>query len=182
MIYRMNSSSAFADMYYDDIEVYEKIGESCMIQADPSPIEYASIWKKIHISFDKGMIPDIQHHYGHLFLSEKAVQALGVSLKKFGELLEVEYDGKVGAIFNPLKELEADAKLSLRNDYGEPTSIIFNGSNLVFKTEFDEYYGVFCDDKLKLMIESNGLTGIDFDFDLTNIFDRNTGAMKPISH
>lgn len=84
MIYRLLSNeSNHLSLMYDDDEVITKIGSDYLIQADPSPIRFATVWQKVTVSFVDSSrtiklktIPDVQHHFGHLFLSDKAVQVL----------------------------------------------------------------------------------------------------------
>lgn len=191
MIYSvLPNSYDFLSLLYDDNDVIEKLGEDHLVQADPSPVRYGEIWKTIKVGFvdahGKSVhkpVPDIEHHCGHLFLSEKAASALKPLIADLGEFLDIEYnDGKRGFIFNPLKIVEADKKLSMRNSAGDVSSIAFNEEHPIFRSEFDDYYGVYCNQTFRDSVESNGLTGVNFELDLSNIFERSKDTNKPSMH
>lgn len=191
MIYRiLSNESDFPSLVYDDMEIIEKIGEEYLIQADPSPLRYSDVWQTIKVGFvdangkkSQKPIPDIQHHFGHLFLSDRAVSALKPLINGLGELLEIEYgNGKRGAIFNPLKIVKADSRLSTKNNIGDASSIVFSEEHEVFRTSFDDYYGVFCNQDFKGVVEKQGLTGIAFECDLSNVFEKTGDINKPKAH
>ena len=178
MLYRLNSDgNDFLHLVYDDAEVIEKLGEDNLIQIECDVRAYSPVWKKLNVSFEAAMggkrsgpIPDLQVHSGHLFLSAEARAALAGVLENVGEILPVTYCGKEGAIFNPLSVLEASHKSSTKNSYGDVTSLFFDSEKLIFKTPFDDYFGVYCSDEFKNLVEAAALTGIVFEKDLSHIY------------
>lgn len=106
---------------------------------------------------------------GRLVLTEYATEVLKIFLIN-GELLEIKYDGNTGFIFNPLKILEENTKLSLRDKNGDISSLVFDDDAPVFKTEFDRYHGVYCNQNFKDAVESAGLKGAVFSVDLSGLF------------
>lgn len=180
MLYRLNSNDIdYLHLVFDDEEVIEKLGEDNLIQIESDPVEYASIWKPITIKFEEAMggkiahpIPDLQFHCGHLFMSERAADVLSDLLRHHGELLPVHYDGKQGFIFNPLISVNANEKQSIKTPDGEVKSLFFDAEKLIFKTPFDDHYGVYCNDEFKNLVDENGLVGLVFERDLSYIFLR----------
>ncbi|MEC8525355.1 MAG: hypothetical protein VXZ24_14045 [Pseudomonadota bacterium] len=180
MLYRLNSNDIdYLSLTYDDEEVIEKLGEENLIQIECEPREYAPIWQKLSVRFEPALggksdkpIPDLQVHSGHLFLSEKALKSLKDILEPYGELLPVIYSSdneapKEGAIFNPLKVVSANERTSTKDSFGEVASLFFDTEEVIFKTDFDDYFGVFCSDYLQRKVVDWGMSGIEFEIDLS---------------
>ncbi|MEK9713406.1 MAG: hypothetical protein VW258_12660 [Thalassolituus sp.] len=174
MLYRLNSNDIdYLSLIYDDEEVIEKLGEENLIQIECDPREYAPIWKKLSVRFEPALggksdkpIPDLQVHSGHLFLSEMALKALKDVLEPYGELLPVVYSSdneasKEGAIFNPLKIVAANEITSTKDSFGEVASLFFDTEEVIFKTDFDDYFGLYCSNEFQRLIEANELTGME---------------------
>ncbi len=165
---------------YDDEEVIEKLGEDNLIQIECDPREYAPIWQTLSVRFEPALggksdkpIPDLQMHSGHLFLSERALKSLRDILEPHGELLPVVYSSdneapKEGAIFNPLKVVSANERTSTKDSFGEVASLFFDTEEVIFKTDFDDYFGVFGNEVFKGIVTSSELPGLIVTKDLSS--------------
>lgn len=178
-------------------EVEEKLGEESMFHFDRRPKPYANEWKVLDVTFygigsrkSKLLIPDITIEGGRLFLNQTACNSLRKLIEMDGEILPIRYDDKDGFIVNPLKvaeEIQAfDQKHSIRNESGELDALTFHENKLtdtcIFRSKFDTYLGVFCNEEFKDTVESLGLKGINFSEDLANIFPPDPSAQSPIKH
>lgn len=173
-LYRISTNGLdYLSLMYDDEEVIEKLGEDNLIQIECDPREYAPIWQTLSVRFEPALggksdkpIPDLQMHSGHLFLSERALKSLRDILEPHGELLPVVYSSdneapKEGAIFNPLKVVSANERTSTKDSFGEVASLFFDTEEVIFKTDFDDYFGVYCSNEFQRFIEANELTGME---------------------
>ncbi len=123
-------------------------------------------------------MPDISEHYGRLFLSQKAYEALSELLKNDGEFLPVNYEDGSAYIFNTLSVAESvnglDEALSLKDEYGQRKNVAFHEDRvkdfMIFKTEFDSYISAYIQDELKQAIEAADLKGVYFTPDLGDPF------------
>lgn len=170
----------YLSLMYDDEEVIEKLGEDNLIQIECDPREYAPIWQTLSVRFEPALggksdkpIPDLQMHSGHLFLSERALKSLRDILEPHGELLSVVYSSdneapKEGAIFNPLKVVSANERTSTKDSFGEVASLFFDTEEVIFKTDFDDYFGVFGNEVFKGIVTSSGLPGLIVTKDLSS--------------
>ena len=109
---------------------------------------------------------NLQVHSGHLFLSERALKALKDVLEPCGELLPVVYSSdteasKEGAIFNPLKVVSANEITSTKDSFWEVASLFFDTEDLIFKADFDDYFGIYCSNEFQSFIEANELAGME---------------------
>lgn len=177
-------------------EIRQKLGENSIFHFDQRPAKYAKEWQPIDIEFakvsggKKGGLPDIIVRNGRLFLNEKGYTGLHDVLAPHGEFLPVTYEGEKGFLFNILSIAEnlngLDKKLSTKNEYNELQSIAFHTEQLqntpIFRAEFDNYMGVYCQENLKTLIESLNLKGLTYSTDLGNIFPPDPSAQKPITH
>jgi hypothetical protein len=181
MLYRLNSNDIdYLSLTYNDEEVIEKLGEENLIQIECDPREYAPIWQKLSVRFEPALggksdkpIPDLQVHSGHLFLSGKALELLKDVLEPHGELLPVTYSSdndspKEGAIFNPLKIISANERTSTKDSFGELTSLFFDTEEVIFKTDFDDYFGVYGNEVFKGIVTSSELSGLIVTKDLSS--------------
>ena len=111
-------------------------------------------------------------HSGHLFLSERALKSLRDILEPHGELLPVIYSSdneapKEGAIFNPLKVVSASERTSTKDSFGEVASLFFDTEEVIFKTDFDDYFGVYCNDVFTGIVIHDELNGLIVTEDLS---------------
>lgn len=190
MLYRLKSNDIdYLSLIYDDEEVIEKLGEENLIQIECDPREYGPIWQKLSVRFELALggkcdkpIPDLQVHSGHLFLSERALKSLKGILEPYGELLPVVYSSeneapKEGAILNPLKILPANAKASTKDSLGEVASLFFDTEEVIFKTDFDDYFGVYCSNEFRQLVSEADFSGLVFSEDLSSDFTSNKSAL-----
>lgn len=195
MLYRMKSDDAhYLMLTYSDEYMLEAVRANVEenkpgIIADPSPHILLPDWQQTEVLFVDGypefkfnkVAPDISYTTGRLFLNQRALDALKPFLEK-GEILPVLYEsGTKGYIFNPLDIVKA-SKHSTKNEFGDITHISFNEEHTLFKTDFDGYNGVFCDQAVRDTIEKAGLKGLVFDVDLANIFLDDGTSCKPKGH
>ncbi|GAB2196146.1 hypothetical protein [Sessilibacter sp. MAH4] len=186
MLYSIyNNGKKYGYLGFDWKQIISEFGESMDTRFDVNefPRSYKSLWKTpIRVSFDdcEGLngsaIPDIAEHQGRLFLNTKAYDALYDLLKNDGEFLPVVYELGEGFMFNPLSlansQSDLDLKLCVKNEWGDVENITFNEDNVkrftIFKTEYDRYYSVYCQDCVKTAVEQSGLKGVIFTPDLGN--------------
>lgn len=187
MLYSVyNDSKKYAYIGFDWKQIVQEFGESMdtRFDANRTPQPYSAIWKNpILVDFSdnsEGMtgskVPEIAEHQGRLFLSQKAYDVLHDLLKDDGEFLPVEYENGKGFMFNPLSLAESvdglNKKLSVKNEWGDVENIAFDEDKVqgfnIFKTEFDTYYSVYCQECVKDVVEKAGLKGVIFTPDLGN--------------
>lgn len=143
---------------------------------------YSENWVKPNARFysydnDRSLtkIADISDagHPTALVLNKKAFDILQPDLSDYGEFLPVNVEGIEYYIFNVLDYVGDDC---IDHDKTEPEifegevigikKLVFDdnhlGKHLIFKTSYDNFGNVFCQDELKKIIEDNNLTGILF--------------------
>lgn len=178
-------------------DVRAKLGKQCMFHFDRTPKQYANEWKTLDVSFYAStskkkplLIPDITIEQGRLFLNQSACNSLLKLIEKDCEILPVRYDEQEGVIVNPLKIAEKiqafDQKHSTKNEWGDLEALAFHENKLtdtcIFRSEYDTFLGVFCNEKFKNTVASTGLNGITFSKDLGNIFPPDPSAQSPVNH
>lgn len=187
MLYRILASHReFLMMSFSNKYMLESLKTGKAIANDPSPVRYSNGWIAPSVAFVDGLpeyknekaMADILYDMGHLFLTSQAADVLKVFLND-GELLPVYYGSEKGYFFNPLKILEANDVLSLRDQYGDVTSLVFDEEAPLFKTEYDGYNGLFCNQEFKDTVEKSGFRGAVFSVNLSNIF---TSGVQGDSH
>lgn len=166
-------------LHFDGDKTRQALGDETDFHIDERPISYSDVWNVCEIEFvdsfggQSKKMPDISINIGKLFLSDKAYQVLNKLLLPFGEFLPVTHDGNKGYIFNCLKSVTPDNKLSMHDPLNGLFSIVFNECDIngveVFKSNID-FSGYFCSQNFKRIVEENGLTGISFSIDLGNPF------------
>lgn len=189
LVYQLLSISA------DEVE--EKLGEESLFHMDHRPKPYADCWKTLEVSFydstsgkKKLLLPDITIDHGRLFLNQKSCDALFKLIENDAELLPVKYSGKNGVIVNPLKIAEnfeaLNQKCSIKNEWGDLQALDFYEDKLtgtcIFRSKYEGYFGIFCNEDFKSAVESQDLKGITFGEDLGNIFPPDPSAQSPVSH
>lgn len=167
---------------YDGNQMNDLLGDEYRFDIDRTVKPYSQVWKMpITVNFgNEGMkgtlMPDISADQGRLFLSQKAYDVLHDLLKNDGEFLPVEYENGKGFMFNPLSLAESvdglDKKLSVKNEWGDVENVAFDEDKVqgfnIFKTDFDTYYSVYCQERVKDAVEQAGLKGVIFTPDLGN--------------
>ncbi|GAB2191032.1 hypothetical protein MAH1_26400 [Sessilibacter sp. MAH1] len=183
MLYSMYADTKkYLYIGYDAKQIMSQLGDDYRFDIDRSVKPYSNIWQSpINVNFGsegiKGTkIPDISVDQGRLFLNTKAYDALYNLLKNDGEFLPVIYELGEGFMFNPLSlansESDLDLKLCVKNEWGDVENIAFNEDSVkrftIFKTEYDRYYSVYCQDCVKTAVEKSSLKGVIFTPDLGN--------------
>jgi hypothetical protein len=167
---------------YDGNQMNDLLGDEYRFDIDRTVKSYSRVWKNpITVNFgNEGMkgtkMPDISADQGRLFLSQKAYDVLRDLLKNDGEFLPVEYESGNGFMFNPLSLAESvdglDKKLSVKNEWGDVENVAFDENKVqgfnIFKTEFDAYYSVYCQESVRDAVEQAGLKGVIFTPNLGN--------------
>ncbi len=122
--------------------------------------EFKTGWAKIE--GQENLIPDITTWIdATLVLSPKAYRLLSDSLAPYGELLPFNIESEIFYIFNCLNIAEViEAGSSETHIEFEPAGL---EDSLIFKTPAYQCIDLYCNDRLKGLIESFKLTGIYFD-------------------
>lgn len=178
-------------------EVVKKLGEEYPFHIDPTPRAYNDVWHSLEIDFydsankkKTAELPDMTVDGGKLFVNSKAFELLQSEIGNQIECLPVTYNGNNGHILNILALAEnsaaLDEKLSLKNEWGDLSALSFIeeklGNTPLFRSEFEGYMGVFCNDTFKNSVENHSLKGIIFSTDLGNIFPPDPSAQAPLKN
>lgn len=135
-------------------------------------------------------IPDLCVLSGRLYLNEKAYEVLHDLIQTDGEFLDLIDDrGQPGYLFNPLRVAEdvdgLDVNLSKKDQWGQVVSLAFHEDKVkdwnVFRTEFNTYMQIYCQEQVKDAIETAGLTGLYITNDLANIFPEEQSAVTKLN-
>jgi len=125
--------------------------------------------------------PDLYVSDTALVLSARAKQALGQGMAKFGEYLpiwcdELEYYLFIAHVILPVNETLSEINYVDYPGLGIPPRrrgtkrVSFRpedvGTNILFKTPFDNFMSLFCSLSFKQRVEGAGLKGIFFDSNL----------------
>ncbi len=193
MLYRLTfDSNQYLDLMFDSAQIKRIIGDVSdetidkRIDMNAIPRSYQGIINEpLKLTFPvvdkadkKKTLPDLVVCDGRLFLNEHAYTVLEPFLKNDGEFLPVDYENGEGYFYTPLQVAEKvnalDTKLSSRNAWGDIDNLVFDEDKVkawsVFRTEFDGYMGLFCQESVKESIEKENLTGMYITNDLANIF------------
>jgi len=168
---------------YDKEQMFDDFGSSINhfdVNYSPRPF-LADLKRPLKVNFSPESsafsgddIPDISEHYGRLFLSVKAYDALKDLIKNDGEFLPVEYEKGAAYMFNTLSVAESvhglNEQLSSKNEYGDRLSTGFHKDSvrdlMIFKTSYDGYINAFIQEELKQAIEQAKLKGVYFTSEL----------------
>ncbi|WP_444997762.1 hypothetical protein [Aliikangiella sp. IMCC44359] len=195
MIYKLISDGdEFLDFKFDHEQIkqlLEKSG-SCSresrISVNNSPRRFGDVYSEpLNFEFipmfkkqKEKPIPDLSVRDGRLFLSQESYRVLYSLIKNDGELLPVKYQKGDGYFFTPLSVASVDPQVTKKNEWGDIVSLGFEENSVknyaVFRTEYDGFTGLYCQENIKQAIEDNNLTGLYITTDLANIFpeDRST--------
>lgn len=126
----------------------------------------------------KDTYQDINSFDGWLVLTLKAYNILKDYLLDYGEFLKVNAEGTPLVIFNPCKFGKENLQLC-EKEYIDGVDIGFKSisfdeddvkNKLIFKSKITDCAVLYCNEKLKNIIEENQLAGIIFDSDINNIY------------
>lgn len=109
-----------------------------------------------------------------LVINQRAFDALEPVLKGYGEFLPAPCNGEPYWLFNSLTPKSADSTTSeaIVEDAMQVglKSLNFSEATIagapLFKTDFDLFTSLFCDEYFKKLVESNNLQGLEFRTDL----------------
>jgi len=88
-------------------------------------------------------------------------------------------------VFTPLKVAEVDKNLSRKDEWNNILSLAFDKIQVknwsVFRTEYNNYMSLYCQESVKQAIEDAQLTGLYITNDLANIFPEDRGSVVPLN-
>lgn len=199
MIADYNRYSLFAwDKAHLDSVVGKINGDTITQRIDMNhePISFIDIYNtplKVNFSSPKGKknrpIPDISMHYGRLFLTVRAYEALKPKIQNDGEFLPCEYEKGDAFIFNPLRVAERagalNSNLSRKNEWGDVENLGFYEEKIkswsVFRCEFNNFITLQCCQSVKSIIDEVGLTGLYITPELGCLFPRDESDTAKIN-
>lgn len=179
MIYRIhNNDDEFMFMQFDMDELSKQVDRNIAYAIDATPKQFKDKWESFDVNFinddahnddTKHLnrnkdIPDIYANDGHLFLSQKAKDTLELPLRDRGEFLPMR--GQCQWMFNPLRLIEVTTNSVMDELLRLPRHIEFDREELIFRTPFDDYIGIYCNDEFVKLCVDNDLKGIVFDSEL----------------
>ncbi len=127
-------------------------------------------------------IPDLSVRSGRMFLSKQAYSVLFPIIKDCGDFLPVNYALGSGYFFIPLLVAKVDNHVTQMNEWEEITSLGFIEEDVkeypIFRTDYDTYYRLFCQEPIKKAIEDNNLTGLYITNDLANVFPEDRSSVE----
>ena len=133
----------------------------------------------------KRKVPDLEIHVGRLFLSDKAYKILKPLIENDGEFLPVTYENGSGYFYIPLRVAEVDPAITHKDEWGEIVSLGFDEEHVkdwsLFRTEYNGYMRLYCQESIKETIEGAQLTGLFITNDLANIFPEERGAVAKLN-
>ncbi|WP_444998451.1 hypothetical protein [Aliikangiella sp. IMCC44359] len=197
MIYRLIfNHHKFLNFRFDEEQLEDILGEptdenfDSFINYNNAPKVFKEIYTvPLNFNFsidhkeDKGKtIADLCVVNGRLFLSQRAYDILLPLINEDGEFLSVRYQEGNGYFFTPLSVVDVDPKITLKNEWGDIENLGFNEKDVekyaVFRTRYDGYIGLYCQDRVKQAIEDNSLTGLYITTDLANIFPEDRASVE----
>lgn len=126
-------------------------------------------------------IPDITCWLNDLVLNEHSYEVLVNELSAYGEFLPITVEGISYWLLHVNKFADINAvdesnshRVVDESDGIHLESLSFKESEvnklLVFKTKYNDYKNIYCNESFKLLIEKLGLKGLEFREDLASIF------------
>ncbi|WP_086933880.1 hypothetical protein [Agarilytica rhodophyticola] len=155
----------FIDSFPDEFNYVQRINFSA------ENIAMADFWPPMRTGFlalegEKNLIPDITTWLNAtLLFSPKAFRLLGEALSPFGEFLPILIEN--GDSWDEYQIFNCLTLADVIEEKSSDTEKVFNldsvGNKLIFKTKFDNCLDLFCQERLKTVVESFDLSGIIFD-------------------
>ncbi|MGD9000107.1 MAG: hypothetical protein PVF75_06810 [Granulosicoccaceae bacterium] len=177
--YRIQPEQAgYMHFELDAYDFLDKLGEELELSDFGKPVQYA--WKPVKGKFipkssGATIIPDISTWQTDLLiLNQKAYDGLKDILEPYGELLPVEIGPDTYYLFNVLERLPDDVidNENSEYEYYEEEAVGFRvlkfdennipQDKLLFCLHNDFAYNIYCDERLKNMINEKGLCGLYF--------------------
>jgi len=195
-IYRISTNidnMMFFHITQEELEAKSGVDPEYHAGSQPKP---QTGWQKVNAAFvlpidykesmPVPLLPDVTNWgQNHLVFNQKAYDVVSEHLKPFGEFLPVICEGNNYYLFNIL-QIANDRLIDQANS--EKNMMTMDGmtmqmgikklkfkedklkNTLIFKTDFDEYVGIFCNNSFKKLIEGAELKGIEFKEDLSDVF------------
>ncbi|WP_444995537.1 hypothetical protein [Aliikangiella sp. IMCC44359] len=199
MIYNLISAYNYREFTYNEAQINNIFGALSegnidkRIDMSSIPQSYKGIINEPLIfdfsptekSQEKLSIPDLSVREGRLFLTDKAYDVLEPLIKNDGEFLSVTYENKIGYFFIPLRVVDVDLKITMKNEWDEITNLGFIEEDTkeynIFRTEYDVYYRLYCQEAVKEVIENAGLTGLYITTDLATIYPHDRSEVDKLN-
>jgi len=195
-IYRINTNidnMMFFHISQEELEAKSGVDSEYHAGSQPKP---QTGWQKVNaafvlpIDYKKSnripLLPDVTNWgHNHLVFNQKAYDLVSEHLNPFGEFLPVICEGNDYYLFNILQIADDDLIDQANSEKNMMTmdgttiqmgikKLKFNEDKIkstwIFKTDFDEYVGIFCNNDFKKIIEGAKLKGIEFKENLADIF------------
>lgn len=130
-------------------------------------------------------VPDIDISSGRLFLSDKAYRVLKPLIENDGEFLPATYENGEGYFYIPMQVAKVDPSITHKDEWDEIVAIGFDEEHVknwsVFRTEYNGYMHLYCQESIKIAIEDAQLTGLFITNDLANIFPEERGSVTKLN-
>ncbi len=187
----------------DGEQVHRILGETTRenvkyrIDFRTTPVSYKGVFNEpLNVSFPRALedqkdclIPEIAASMGRLFLNPEAYEVLKPLIENDGEFLPVIYEQGDGFIFVPLRVADdvggLDTNLSTKDEWGQVNNLAFHEDRVkdwsVFRTKFNSYHTLQCQQSVKDAIERAGLRGLYITPNLGNIFPEEPGAVSNLN-
>lgn len=201
MLYTLISDSHnYLSFEYDISQIERLVGEpdrenfDRLLHYSNVPIKLAKIYREpVSIKFqptvkeDKShQLPDIAVKSGRLFLNDNAFKILEPLIAQDGEFLDIVFNNnQVGKLFNPLQVVQPDPKVTKKNEWEDIVSLGFDTNDCknysIFRTAFNGYKNLYCQESVKQAIEDNKLIGLYITNDLANIFPEDRESVEKVN-
>jgi hypothetical protein len=154
------------------------IGEQAAMQFSQLNLALSEYWKPLSITLrsndeSQNKLPDLTlWRSASCIMSGRALKVLENELSAFGEFLPLTYQGERCALFNCLKQIDADPNNSSRvEEQGyfmdvEHLAFPADTNELMFKCPYENNRNLFCSIRFKKLADENRLGGIYFGEDL----------------
>lgn len=109
---------------------------------------------------------------GSLVISNNVKIMIGEELEKYGQLLAITYNNEPFWLWNVTQSLDAlDHGQSSFNRYGGVSRPVFkkdlSDKILAFKIKEDNFSTIFCNSRLKDLVEANNFSGVSFEAEVS---------------
>ena len=197
MIYKLLfNHKKYLNFYYDEKQLKRILGARTRTNFEKyinyynGPVNFCDIFKE-PLNFDfsssdkqdsKKEIADLCIAAGRLFMSQNAYDRLKPLIENDGEFLPVNYQSGKGYFFNPLQVADTNPELTRKDEWEEIVSLDFHEEDTksysIFRTRYDAYRGLYCQESIKNAIEAHKLTGLYITTDLANIFPEDRSSVE----
>lgn len=189
----------YRDSHFDRDQVW-RILEECgddhidnRIDVNGAPRSFKDIVKEplifsfpvIEKADKKKAIPDINIVSGRLLLNTNAYDVLKPLIENDGEFMPATYEGADCYFFIPMRVANIDPATTRKDEWDEIISLGFIENQVknwsLFRTEYNGYMRLYCQQSIKDAIEDTNLTGTYITPDLANIFPEERGDVTDLN-